>query len=311
MSDPDVLLVLGLSWSERQAALRVSAPPTGAVHRLPLLGCRLGFTTVAPGPYCTGWHDLDPVHGGWRPCRAQRLATTSGQCADCALLDQFRFVHQGHLGGYVPAALEHVLTAPHRLYLATFADGFTKVGTSVEHRRTARIDEQGAVIADYVAAAVDGRLVREAEDLVTAELDVPQHRRRAAKVAALAHPAPRARVVERHAETVAQVAALLDRAGFGPGLVPLQERWAPPAAMGALAAEPPSGSWLDYPHDLRVGAHGLDVEACAGPAVLARTGPDVGAGTLRYLVDLGRLTGARIVLGDVTSPEAEVQETLF
>ena len=311
--DREVLLVLGVSWSDRQAALRVA--PVGpahartAVHRLPLLGRRLGFTTVAAGPYCTGWYDLDPVDGGWRPCRGQLLATGSGQCADCVLRDQFRFVHHGHLGGYVPTALEHVLAAPHLLYLATFADGFTKVGTTVEHRRTARIDEQAAVLASYVAAAVDGRVVREAEDLVTAELDVPQHRRRAAKVGALAHPAPRTSVEARHDETVAQVSALLERAGLGPGVLPRRERWDPPAAMGALAGQPPSGSWIEYPHDVRMGPHGLAVEACAGPAVLARTRTEPDA--TPFLVDLGRLRGARIELGDVASPETEVQEPLF
>lgn len=311
MSDPDALLVLGVSWSDRVPALRLAAGGSGTVRRLPLLGRRLGFTTVAAGPYCSGWSDLDPVSGGWRPCRDQRLATGSGQCADCALRDQFRFVHSSHLGGYVPTTLEHVLDTPHLLYLATFADGFTKVGTAVEHRRTARIDEQGAVLASYVAAAVDGRIVREAEDLVTAELEVPQHRRRAAKVGALAHPAPRQRVVARHTETVAQVTALLDQAALGPGLTPLQDQWQPPPAMGVLAAEPPAGSWIAYPHDLLAGSHGLVVEAGAGPAVLARTRPGTEAEAIRYVVDLGRLRGARIVLGDVESPEAEVQETLF
>ncbi|WP_375425407.1 hypothetical protein [uncultured Friedmanniella sp.] len=262
---------------------------------------------MSAGPWCTGWYDLDGA--GRRPCPGRRPAVGSRQCADCALRDQFRFVHHGHTGGYVPAALEPVLAAPHLLYLATFADGFTKVGTAAEHRRTGRIDEQGAVLASYVAATTDGRVVREAEDLVTAELDVPQHRRRAAKVAALARPAERARVRTRHAETVQQVSALLARAGLGPGLMPLDEPWTPPSDMGVLAGMPPQGSWVEYPSDLRSGGHGLLVEACAGSAVLARTRPGPDAG--RYLVDLGRLTGARIVPGDVDSPETEVQEPLF
>jgi hypothetical protein len=307
VASTDVLLVLGVSWPDRRAELRVQEVSTGTTQRLPLLGRRLGFTTVAAGPWCTGWYDLQG--SGHRPCPGQRLAVGSGQCADCALRDQFRFVHHGHLGGYVPAALEPVLAAPHLLYLATFGDGFTKVGTAVEHRRTSRIDEQGPVLASYVAAAADGRVVREAEDLVTAELEVPQHRRRAAKVAALARPADRTRVATRHTETVEQVAALLGRAALGPGLAPIREQWHPPSDMGLLAVPPPQGSWVEYPSDLLTGSHGLLVEACAGPAVLARTRPEADAS--RYVVDLGRLKGARIVLGDVESPEAEVQEPLF
>lgn len=303
------LLVLGVSWPDREARLSVQEVDSGRTHRLPLLGRRLGFTTVAGGPWCTGWYDVRADGGTHRPCPGRRPAVSSGQCADCGLRDQFRFIHHGHVGGYVPAVLEPVLATPHLLYLATFADGFTKVGTAVEHRRTTRIDEQGPVLASYVAAAADGRVVREAEDLVTAELDVPQHRRRAAKVAALARPADPSWVAARHAETVDQVAALLGRAGLGSGLVPVREQWRPPPDMGMLAGPPPRGSWLEYPSDLLVGSHGLLMEACAGPAVLARTRPEADAS--RYVVDLGRLKGARIVLGDVESPEAEVQEPLF
>ncbi len=309
MSVDGPLLVLGVSWPQRAARLSVQEVDSGRTHRLPLFGRRLGLTTVAAGPWCTGWYDLRAESGLHRSCPGRRLAAGSGQCTDCGLRDQFRFVHHGHVGGYVPAVLEPVLATPHLLYLATFADGFTKVGTAVEHRRTARIDEQGAVLASYVAAAVDGRVVREAEDLVTAELDVPQHRRRAAKVAALARPADRPGVAARHAETVDQVAALLGRAGLGPGLAPIAEQWRPPPDMGVLAGPPPRGSWVEYPSDLLVGSHGLLVEACAGPAVLARTRSEADAS--RYVVDLGRLKGARIVLGDVASPEADVQEPLF
>jgi hypothetical protein len=307
VASPDLLLVLGVSWPDRHAGLRVQQVGSGETSLLPLLGRRLGFTTIDAGPWCTGWYDV--AGGGQRPCPGRRAAVGGGQCADCALRDQFRFVHHGHVGGYVPTVLEPVLAAPHLLYLATFADGFTKVGTAVEHRRTSRLDEQGPVLASYVAAAADGRVVREAEDLVTAELEVPQHRRRAAKVAALARPAERRRVRSRHAETVEQVASLLAHAGLGPRLVPLHEQWSPPPDMGVLAGEPPQGSWVEYPNDLLDGDHGLAVEACAGAAVLARTRPGIDAA--RYLVDLGRLTGARIVLADVDSADAEFQEPLF
>lgn len=308
--DPSaVLLVHGVAWVRRRAHLSTTGVEDGVRTLLPLRGRRLGFVTVDAGPFCTGWYGFDAEGGRLLPCPDRAPATSSGQCADCALRDQFRFVHHGHTGGYVPAALERVLAAPHWLYLATFADGYAKIGTAAAHRKQERIDEQGAVLASYVAHAVDGRIVREAEDLVTAELQVPQHRRRAAKVAALVQPAPRARVSARHDETVAQVSALLRRAGLGSGLDPVQEAWVPPGDLGVLAHEPPQGSWVPYPSDLGRGPHGLQVEACAGPAVLARTrsGPDA----TRHLADLGRLRGRRIVLADVESPDVEVQEPLF
>lgn len=307
-------LVLGVSWPDRVPHLDLTAVQDCVRTRVPVLG-RLGFRVSADGRYCTGWYGFDDGGGklcctsGWRPCPDRRRTSGSRQCADCAVRDQFRFVHQGHLGGYVPPALESYLAAPHWLYLATFADGFTKVGTASASRKQARLDEQGPVYASYLAYAANGRLVREAEDEVTRRLEVPQHRRRAAKAAAYLRPAARSGVQARHQETVAQAADLIAGTVWDGGLEPSQDRWAPPVAASILLEPPPSGSRLAYPHALSRGEHGLHVEAAAGPAVLARTDP--GPDALRYVADLGQLVGCRIVLGDYTSAEAELQETLF
>jgi hypothetical protein len=303
------LLVLGVAWSGGRPSLDLSAVDTGRRHAISLLHRRLGLRITTPGRFCTGWYGFANGSGGLHPCPDAALATTSAQCEDCALRDQFRFAHQGHVGGYVPAALEPYLASPHWLYIATFADGISKVGTASEHRKRDRLDEQGPALASYVAYAANGRLVREAEDAVSRELQVPQHRRRAAKVAALAAPAPAHLVAERHRETVAQAARLVTHTVWGPGLSSRVEPWVPPAAMGALAEPPPHGSWVPYPHRLSAGEHGWDIEACAGPAALALTEP--GEDAVRFLVDLGELKGRRVVLGSFSSPPAEVQEALF
>jgi hypothetical protein len=302
-------LVLGVSWSSGRPELDLRAVATGVRERRPLLDRPLGFEVRTPGRFCTGWYGFADGVGQLLPCPAGRRAVTSGQCEDCALRDQFRFAHQGHVGGYVPAALEPYLREPQWLYVATFADGFSKVGTAVEGRRQTRLDEQGPALAHYVARAADGRLVREAEDTVTRELELPQHRRGAAKAAAVAHPAPPDRVAARHAETVSQVVRLLAETVWGPGLDVVTAAWVPPGATGALRQPPPHGSWVEYPHDPTVGRHGLQVEACAGAVALARTedGPDA----VRYVVDLSRLKGVRLVPGSYRSPAAEVQEALF
>jgi len=303
------LLVRGVTWSAGRPSLDLTSVRTGSRHQLPLLHRRLGLRVTWPGRFCTGWYGFVDGNGRLHPCPDQALATTSAQCEDCALRDQFRFAHQGHVGGYVPAALEPYFASPHWLYIATFADGFSKVGTAAEHRKRDRLDEQGPVLASYVAHADDGRSVRDAEDAVSRELQVPQHRRRAAKVAAFARPAPADRVAARHRETVAQASRLLSDTVWGPGLFPVAEEWVPPVAMGALRDPPPHGSWVDYPHRLSAGEHGLHVEACAGYAALVRTQADPDA--LRFLVDLGQLQGRRVVLGTFTSPPAEVQEAMF
>jgi hypothetical protein len=306
---PEDQLVLGVAWTAGRPSLDLASVPTGSRSRVPLLHRRLGLRVTTPGRFCTGWYGFTDGQGGLRPCPERALATTSTQCDDCALRDQFRFAHLGHVGGYVPAQLEPYLASPHWLYIATFADGISKVGTASEARKQDRLDEQGPALAGYVARAANGRLVREVEDAVSRELQVPQHRRRTAKVAALAAPAPARLVAERHRETVAQAARLVTDTVWGPGLSSQDEAWVPPAAMGALRDPPPHGSWIRYPHSLTAGEHGWDVEACAGPAALARTEPDAEA--VRFLVDLGELKGRRIVLGDFVSAPAEVQEAMF
>lgn len=302
-------LVLGVAWSERIPALDLTDLGTGTRHRVPLLHRRLGLRVTAPGRFCTGWYGFVDGDGRLRPCPARAVAVTGAQCADCALRDQFRFAHQGHLGGYVPRELEPYLATPQWLYVATFADGFSKVGTAAEHRKHDRLDEQGPIRASWVAHAADGRLVREAEDTVSRELQLPQHRGRAAKAAALARPAPLPRVTSRHRETVAQVAQLVRDTVWGPGLSSVTEDWTPPSAMGALGDPPPHGHWIAYPHELDSGQHGLEVEACAGAAALVRT--ETGADAIRFLADLGQLRGRRVVLGAYSSPVAEVQEAMF
>jgi hypothetical protein len=303
------LLVRGVTWSGGRPSLDLTSVRTGSRHEVPLLHRRVGLRVTTPGRFCTGWYGFVDGNGRLHPCPDRALATTSAQCEDCALRDQFRFAHLGHVGGYVPAALEPYLASPHWLYIATFADGFSKVGTASEHRKRDRLDEQGPVLASYIARADDGRLVRDAEDAVSRELQVAQHRRRAAKVAALVRPAPADRVAARHRETVAQASRLVSDTAWGPGLSPVTEEWAAPTAMGALRNLPPHGSWVQYPHRLTAGEHGLRVEACAGYAALVRT--EAGPDALRFLADLGELKGRRVTLGAFTSPPAEVQEAMF
>jgi hypothetical protein len=301
-------LVLGVSWPDRVPHLDLASVQDFRRSRVPVLG-RLGFRVTADGRYCTGWYGFDDDGGRLWPCPDRHRTSGSRQCADCALRDQFRFAHQGHVGGYVPAELEPYLRQPHWLYVATFADGFSKVGTAAQGRKVARLDDQGPALAAYVAQAADGRLVREAEDALTRELALPQHRRGAAKAVAVAHPAPADRVAARHTETVAQATRLLGETVWGPGLTVAQEEWRPPDAMGVLRRPPPRGSWVEYPHDLALGSHGLRVEACAGAVALART--EEGLDAVAQVVDLSRLKGVRLELGAYRSPAAEVQEAMF
>ncbi|MGA9870759.1 MAG: DUF2797 domain-containing protein, partial [Rhodococcus sp. (in: high G+C Gram-positive bacteria)] len=97
-------------------------------------------------------------------------------------------MHTVHRGGFVSKSLEPHVMQPHWLYIATFANGVHKVGTAANTRKWGRLAEQGAICAEYVAWAVDGKVVRLLEDRVTEELQVRQAVRSSAKAAALALP---------------------------------------------------------------------------------------------------------------------------
>src|SRR5262249_33749741 len=119
-------------------------------------------------------------------CPDRAPAVTGGQCAACTSQDEFRFAHHFHSGGHVPDALAAYMAQPHWLYLATFTDGTTKVGTAADPRRRSRLDEQGALFATYLAQSPDGRAVRYLEDALTRRLTLTQTVRATTKLRSLA-----------------------------------------------------------------------------------------------------------------------------
>ena len=293
-----MVLCRGVSWSGRRPVLDLSAVGGGESMRVPL-PARLGWSVVSPLRYCVGFHGAT----GRTACPRDAVAVAGSRCRDCEAREQFRFVHQAHVGGWVPASLEPYLAEPQWLYVATFADGRSKVGTATEHRRHERIDEQGAVLAAFVVRAGNGRAVRELEDRVSTELGLPQHRGRHSKVLAFTTLVDRTRVLAEHESAVRQVVDLVGVEGSEP------EVWAPSLAAVPLADARGAHRWVPYPHDVTAGQHGFAVDACCGPAALVRLRDQPDA--VPYVVDLGALKGRRLVLGPFTSAEVDVQESLF
>ena len=91
------------------------------------------------------------------------------------------------------------------------------------------------------------------------------------------------------------------------GLSPEPEEWRPPACGAELRA-PRQGERLAYPHDLREGEHGFQVESCSGSHALVRLTPD---DDVRYVLDLNALKGRRVLIGSYTSPAMPLQGSLF
>ncbi|MEY9777942.1 DUF2797 domain-containing protein [Arthrobacter sp. MW3 TE3886] len=288
----------------RPPAMRLQ-DPDGAITALPLdAGIRLGFRLAAAGKHCLGHH---LVHGSADRdhvlCPDRAAAARGGQCGRCFVLDDSRLIHDFHRGGRVPPGLRAYLMQPHWLYVATFANGASKVGTASHPRKWNRLAEQGAVVARYVARAEDGRVVRLLEDMITREAGLPQQVRAAAKAAALLAPAAAVDLDALNGRLAGEVRTLLAGAG-GEGFAVVDERWVRPE-LSAKACAPAARH--AYPHDLGAGAHGFRIDSLSGGIAVAALD---GSG-LEFVVNLGQLKARVIELGDHGSDVPAVQESLF
>ncbi|MFF6815225.1 DUF2797 domain-containing protein [Streptomyces sp. NPDC012403] len=293
-----------MTWASGDPRLLLAPLPGGPLVHAGIMGRRLGYQVSGTGRWCTGrYRFADRVRVEAVACPDRAPAESGGQCAACAGRDEFRFAHHFHSGGHVPDALAAYMAQPHWLYLATFADGTTKVGTAADPRKRSRLDEQGALVATYLAESPDGRAVRFLEDALTRRLGLTQTVRAAAKLTALAELrdlTPARTAHQQHLDRAAEALA-------GLNIPSVPEPWTPPVE-GDLLRTPGTGRVL-YPHDPREGEHGLTVLACLGSQVLASLDGD---GELPCLLDLGALKGRRITLGtQFTSPPAAVQSALF
>lgn len=286
------------------AALRLQGH-SGAFTEVALdAGTRLGFRLAAAGKHCLGHHRVHgPADRDHILCPSGAEAARGSQCGPCFAVDDSRLIHDFHRGGGVPPGLRAYLMQPHWLYIATFANGASKVGTASNLRKWHRLAEQGAVVARYVARADDGRVVRILEDLVTRDAGLPQQVRAAAKAAGLTDPPPGAGLDSRNAGIAAGVRQLLRGTGLE-GFEVVDERWLRPGLADAACA--PAARHA-YPHSLASGAHGFRVDSLSGSIALAA----LDGSALEFVVDLGQLKARMIEAGDYGSGVPAVQEALF
>jgi len=293
----------GVTWASGVPSLLLADTSAGTMDAVDAMGLRIGMKATGPGRFCTGRYGFaETFRVTPMPCPQQAQAGPGGQCATCRERDEFRFAHHAHKGGQVPAALSAYLDQPHLLYVATFAHAASKVGTAAAPRRVSRLDEQGPVHATYLLQARDGRAARVLEDTISRDAGLSQAVRGPAKLAALTDPDPRQARVAHDAAVGRALAALAAL-----GLCPEPEEWAPPAC-GAELRSPRQGERLAYPHDLREGEHGFQVDSCSGSHALVRLIPD---DDVRYVLDLSALKGRRVLIGSYTSPAMPLQGSLF
>ncbi|MHA7239968.1 DUF2797 domain-containing protein [Arthrobacter sp. TMS1-12-1] len=308
-------LCSGVTWRAAVPALALCevSPPArdsgeqdGGELDLPLTpGRRLAFEVTAEERYCLGFYR---VHGRddrtWMRCAEQSPAERGYQCGRCFTQDDLRFMHDIHRSGIAPAGLKRYLDQPHWLYVATFADGSTKVGTASDLRKRARLVEQGAVVAQFVAHARDGRVVRILEDEVTRAVGLPQAVRSATKAASLCAPLPPTRL-EHVNDGFALAARGLLGGGMGiEGFEVVHEEFQPPSSWSAVLGR---SGLQPYPEPLGRGRHGVTVREVLGPSALV----SIDGSDLVFVADLSQLKGRRLRPGDFTTPVPAVQETLF
>ncbi|MEB7503695.1 DUF2797 domain-containing protein [Arthrobacter koreensis] len=294
----------GTAWDGEGAFLRLVQPGGNrAVLRL-APGSELRFRVRSEAArYCLGYELVEESGRRSHSCPANAAAERGYQCKRCFFQDEGRLVHNSHRGGGLPAGLRSYLARPQWLYIATFADGTTKVGTAADRRKVLRLTEQGALAAQYVARAANGLQVRVLEDEISAALDLPQAVRAGHKCAALAAPLPEAELAAVNAgHADAARAVLFDRDPEGFEIV--KEAWPRPDAFRTVLQEPAPGL---YPLPLSAGEHGLVIRGMLGSTALAAT-DDAG---LCFLADLTALKGQRIEFGDFRTGLPALQQPLF
>ncbi|MCP3935097.1 MAG: DUF2797 domain-containing protein [Actinomycetia bacterium] len=298
-------ITLGVEWSQVGPRLRVRDDTSNTSQLVDLIGTTWNYrctgVRVCPG------HHATRTDGSREFVDCQAQVTKRTRCERCSTVEAVfaSNLHRAHKLGrtYVDHRLAEHLDQPHRLYIAGFADGSIKVGTTAGVSGGVRLAEQAAWVASYVLLAPDGYVVRDVEDAITERLAVAQavsaHQKRAGMLA----PKPTDEVAALVASARTRVHQLIDSE---PGLAPRCETLADDWYFGGIDT-PPWRGLAAYPNRLDSGAHEFTVDdMCGRFASLVRDGtPD------RYVADLGELTGVEIQVGEHDPDPVEVQASLF
>lgn len=230
----------------------------------------------------------------------------SRRCQRCNIVEATfaANLHHAHTRGPAeldPSIREH-LRQPNQLYLAAFRDGSIKVGTSTLERQQIRLEEQGAWLAHIVAATTDGIAVRDLEDRVTEELGLRQAVNASRKLAGMVTPVGDKELLDRLDSSHAAVTELI--ASMGDSRIEAADMpWTNPVAGNHVW-----GNLYKYPLQPATGAHDLEIVAALGRiAAVRRPGP----GTDVFAFDLQALYGVELEIGDFTSDEIAIQDSLF
>ena len=298
-------VVTGLTWASGEPLVRVRDDGSATSELVPLVGLVLNYQADREAPrLCVGKTPFRSADGDHYDCmnRPESGSKLGTQCSisDATFASNLHHAHTKDRADIDPAIAEH-LRQPNVLYLAAFRDGSVKVGTSTAKRHHKRLTEQGAWRALLVATTTDGYAVRDIEDRITADLEIPQSVSIGRKLDGMASPLSDARLDEELAWRADQVRDLQNRMA-DKRIEPQREPWTFPGGDAAIWH-----SLHRYPVRLDTGQHDLEVvAACGRIAVVQRRGTaDV------FAADIGQVFGIELRLGDYESDELAVQDSLF
>ncbi|GGH57913.1 hypothetical protein [Rothia aerolata] len=323
------LIFRDLKWVDRVPHAVVEtvedAAPSGRLSRVELSpGSFLGFSTVLPSieaeglsteRYCAGYSKalVEGVGFSVEPCPDSAVISKGKQCARCEARDEFSAMHGIHRGAALTPAAESYASLEHWLYVATFPDGTSKVGTTSLFSKPRRLDEQAVACATYVAHATDGRQVRIWEDLVSKEAGLVQVKQVRSKYKAWTSPLASSELSTAHEKAVSLATWTLQEAALFEDFIDeeqlMDEKWQPSLSMNRAY----ESLWAENPAPLNTYSSLLDsqqgfyfVGATGKFAVVHFGNPDHA-----FLVNLAELQNRAILPHDSLTQEPQSQASLF
>ncbi|WP_346846151.1 hypothetical protein [uncultured Rothia sp.] len=320
-----------LKWENRVPTIVIEPvvddKPLGKLKRTRLEpGAFIGIDTRASAieaeglptsKYCAGYARALTEETGFDivSCPEQSLIEKGKQCARCEARDEFSAMHGIHRGAQLAPAAQAYANLEHWLYIATFPDGTSKVGTSSLFSKPRRLDEQAVALATYVAHADDGTQVRIWEDLVSREAGLVQGKLVSTKFKAWTNPRPTSEIEHAHKQAVslanwALMEASLD--AFDAVISEEQmidEKWVPSPAMEPAYDSILSESATSLPafDSLWNSANGFYVVGATGKFLVVHFGdPEV-----KFLVNLADLANRVMLPYWEISAQPDVQSSLF
>lgn len=294
-----------MTWTGGHAGLRVRETGRNKSEVVPLVGSTWCYRATGER-CCPGTRKVED-DGSSTLVDCTNRPGKGSKCERCSTIDTVfaANMHQAHKLGrsYVDNRFAAHLEQPHRLYLAVFADGSLKVGTTAGSAGGVRLAEQGAWLARYVALASDGYRVRELEDAVSERLGIGQAVVSSRKLAGLVNPVPTARLSSSIATLASRVHEMIgDDPSLRDGCEVIDIPWS------FAGVDTTTWSGLDrYPNRIDVGSHDFVItDVCGRFAVLERIG-----WSNRFVVDLGQLGGIVVDVGDHVPDPVEIQASLF